>query len=62
MSDSRTGVSVGRPRVRVTPEDVYDLRSKGVSWRRIAKHLKIGTATAMRLFRQSIKVVPLPES
>lgn len=41
----------GRPRVRVTPVQVLHLWSQGVSWRQIAKTLKIGTATAMRLFR-----------
>ena len=48
---------VGRPRVKVRPEDVRDLRSKGVSWRKIGNRLKIGTATAMRLFK-SIETVP----
>jgi hypothetical protein len=42
---------VGRPRVRTTPQQVRHLRSRGVSWRQIAKALGIGTATAMRLFR-----------
>ena len=42
---------VGRPRVTAKPEQVHQLRSQGVSWRRIAKALGIGTATAMRLFK-----------
>jgi hypothetical protein len=41
--------SVGRPRVRIKPEQVSQLRSQGASWRQIAKALGIGTATAMRL-------------
>jgi hypothetical protein len=40
---------VGRPRVTVEPEQIHQLRSQGLSWRRIAKVLGIGTATAMRL-------------
>ncbi len=42
---------VGRPRVTAESERVYELRSQGESWRRIAKVLGIGTATAMRLFK-----------
>lgn len=42
---------LGRPRVTVKPEQVHQLRSQGLSWRRIAKVLGIGTATAMRLFK-----------
>jgi DNA invertase Pin-like site-specific DNA recombinase len=41
---------VGRPKVDVKPEQVGELRIQGMSWRKIAKALKIGTATAMRLF------------
>jgi DNA invertase Pin-like site-specific DNA recombinase len=44
---------VGRPRVSITPEQVQELRSEGISWRKIAKALGIGTATAMRLLRSS---------
>jgi hypothetical protein len=42
---------VGRPRVRITPERVRELKDRGASWREIGKALRIGTATAMRLFR-----------
>jgi len=42
---------VGRPTITIKPEQVGDLKSQGLSWRRIAKALRIGTATAMRLFR-----------
>jgi transposase-like protein len=38
---------LGRP--RVTGEQVRQLRSQGASWRKTAKALGIGTATAMRL-------------
>jgi DNA invertase Pin-like site-specific DNA recombinase len=41
----------GRPRVAAKPEQVQQLKSQGTSWRRIAKALGIGTATAMRLLR-----------
>jgi hypothetical protein len=40
---------VGRPRVRVSPEQVWQKWSRGASWRQIARALGIGTATAMRL-------------
>ena len=42
---------VGRPRVRIQPEQVGQLKGQGVSWRRIGRALGIGTATAMRLFK-----------
>ena len=41
----------GRRRVTAKPEQVHQLKSQGTSWRRIAKALGIGTATAMRLLR-----------
>jgi hypothetical protein len=41
----------GRPRVTATPEQVHQLIGQGISWRRTAKALGIGTATAMRLLR-----------
>ena len=41
----------GRPRVTATPEQVQQLKGQGISWRRTAKALGIGTATAMRLLR-----------
>ena len=41
----------GRPRVTAKPEQVHQLRGQGISWRRTAKALGIGTATAMRLLR-----------
>jgi hypothetical protein len=40
---------VGRPRTRVTPEQVWQRWSQGDSWRQIGAALGIGTATAMRL-------------
>lgn len=43
----------GRPRVPVEPEQVGRLRYQQLSWRRIAKALGIGTATAMRLYDAS---------
>jgi hypothetical protein len=47
---------VGRPHVRASPEQVRQLRCQGVSWRRIAKLLGIGSATAMRLLRSTAPV------
>ena len=42
---------VGRPNVEIKPEQIGQLRNQDVSWRRIAKALGIGTASAMRLFK-----------
>ena len=42
---------VGRPRVHVTQEQVRALKNEGVSWRQIARVLKIGATTARKLFR-----------
>ena len=53
QSGTSTRHLVGRPRVTIKPERVLDLRSQGTSWRNIAKALRIGTATAMRLFKSS---------
>ena len=49
---------VGRPRVGIRPEQVNHLRIQGASWRHIAKELRIGTATAMRLLRVSDEACP----
>lgn len=54
---SRANIS-GRPRCAVPPAEVLRLRSQALSWRQIAKALKIGTATAMRLSKQD--TVPNP--
>lgn len=48
----------GRPRCSVSGAEVVRLRAEGNSWRQIAAALKIGTATAIRLFRQA--AVPNP--
>ena len=42
---------VGRPSVTINPEQVDEMKRQGLSWRRIARVLGIGTATAMRLLR-----------
>jgi hypothetical protein len=39
---------VGRPKANFYAEHIGALRAQGVSWRKIGKALKIGTATAMR--------------
>ncbi len=49
---------VGRPSVGIRPEQVDELKSQGMSWRRIGKALRIGTATAMRLFRSTERTRP----
>jgi hypothetical protein len=50
VSDAPVKSRVGRPTVLINPEQVGDLKGQGLSWRQIAKALRIGTATAMRLF------------
>jgi len=50
-SDAGVRRRVGRPSVSIKPEQVGQLKSQDVSWRRIGKALGIGTATAMRLFK-----------
>jgi len=41
---------VGRPRCRISSEQVRQLRDEGMSWRGIARVLGIGSATARRLY------------
>jgi DNA invertase Pin-like site-specific DNA recombinase len=41
---------IARPSVRVTQEQVRALRNEGISWRQIAKALKIGATTVRGLF------------
>ncbi len=48
----------GRPRVTIKPEQVHQLRILGISWRRTAKALGIGTATAMRLLKSIVGTRP----
>jgi hypothetical protein len=50
--ETLTNHPVGRPRTRVTPEQVWQKWSQGDSWRQIGKALGIGTATAMRLLNR----------
>ena len=56
--ETATKNPVGRPRVSVTPEQVWQLRGQGASWRQTAKALGIGTATAMRLILSKDGRVP----
>jgi Trp operon repressor len=45
-SDAGVGRRVGRPSVSIKAEQVGQLKHQDMSWRRIAKKLGIGTATA----------------
>ena len=40
----------GRPHISVSAQEVTDLRDTGLSWRVHSRQLRIGTATAMRLY------------
>jgi len=42
------GKRLGRPRVNVSESRILDLRNAGLSWRAIAKELKVGTGTVHR--------------
>ena len=53
MSPASKKHAGGRPRVKVTPAQVKQLREGAKSWRQIARALGIGTATAMRLYEAS---------
>ncbi len=54
------GKSVGRPRTRVSPEQVLALRAQGLSYRAVARHLHISPALAHRL-AEDVRAVGLPE-
>lgn len=47
---SPQGKRVGRPTCPVSADSVARMRVQGISWRQIAHTLKIGTATARRLY------------
>lgn len=49
----KRGVRLGRPRTIVSPEKVRQMRSEGLSWRAIAKQLRIGKGTACRALQQT---------
>ena len=44
----RRGSRVGRPRARLDEEQLRDLKSQGMSVRKIAAMMNIGTATVQR--------------
>ncbi len=44
-----------RPKVKVTPEAVADLKAQGLSYRQIARELRIGASTAHLLVSQAKK-------
>lgn len=49
----KRGARLGRPRTYVNPAKVLEMRSAGLSWRAIAKKLRIGTGTACRALEQA---------
>lgn len=48
-STGALGKAVGRPRTRVSPDQVVALRARGLSYRAVARHLHISPALAHRL-------------
>lgn len=49
----RRGARLGRPRTIVSPQKVQEMRAAGLSWRAIAKQLRVGKGTACRAFQQA---------
>ncbi|WP_162601620.1 recombinase family protein [Occallatibacter savannae] len=47
----KRGARLGRPRTYVNPSKVQQMRAEGLSWRAIAKQLRIGVGTACRAVR-----------
>jgi len=50
------GKRIGRPRVYVDCRQVRALRAQGVSWRTIARQLKVGTPTLFRALERSNEI------
>ena len=44
----KRGARLGRPRTYVNPDEIREMRAAGLSWRTIAKQLRIGKGTAFR--------------
>ena len=51
---TRSGKSVGRPRVVFRRDQVVELRNQGISWRQISKTVGVGVTTVRRAY-QSMK-------
>jgi len=56
------GKRLGRPRAIVSESRILDLRSAGLSWRAIAKELKLGTGTVHRAAQKCSKKPCSPTS
>jgi len=48
---TKSGKAVGRPKAVFDPADVVRLRQHGLSWREIARKLRVGGATARRAYK-----------
>jgi len=48
----------GRPRKKIDVKRILTLRAQGLSWRKIAKRLHVGTGTAFRAAQGRSKNVP----
>jgi DNA invertase Pin-like site-specific DNA recombinase len=49
----RRGVRIGRPKTYISSDKVREMRESGVSWRKIAKRLGVGTGTACRALKMA---------
>ncbi len=58
--DGKDMVKRGRPKVKVTPAAVANLKAQGFSFRQIARELGIGASTAHLLLSQAQKCPETP--
>ncbi len=56
LGGTKTGRPIGRPRVIVNRDQVIELRSRGLSWRQIARKLAV-SATSVRRVHESVSVL-----
>lgn len=49
---TKSGKSVGRPKAVFDRDEVVKLRREGLSWREIARKLRVGAATARRAYKE----------
>ena len=48
---TKSGKSVGRPKAVIDRDEVVKLRQEGLSWREIARKLRVGAATVRRAYK-----------
>jgi len=58
VEQTRSGRSVGRPRVVFRRDQVFELRAKGLSWREIARRTGVSTGSVRRAFQKPTDSLP----